>query len=517
MNKEKKLNQEALSDEDDSSKIFVTQFFFTWYTYNCLYNVDVAVNKYQCGICATFFKRLNHLARHVHASGHGSVHVIGHPKCLTTRRAPIQRSYRFKRHILLKIDDLRKQGILNAVSHVSRQHKGLEDMKLVSKWDKIQRVKIFQRAAMRRMGYKSRFYLSRGVHHEQEVELYERFCFRRLCQRKEVARSWFKEVMTWLLRKKGVLRLGVEVSDGWLTNFLRRWRITRVCRTNIHKLSLAERMPRIQRFHRKLIYCVQRSMPRRCMKYGRFPAHRMWHTDQSPMELTYDCKHTYNPLGQPAELAVGKSTSMRICTLQLWICPDVAQIRKVKLEIIFFGTGARIYKSELDFYANLPNITIRWQRNAWCDERVFVQSLADFREATLADGEVLLGMDRHGPQRTNYCRAFMRRMRIVYMFTPSLCTDRISPVDHHVALTLKTLMRQLLLRQYSLEALMDLEMCDKRMAVAQAASESWERMIQHHSYLFRAAFVDTGFLVAMDGSENHLIELEKNGRGKYTF
>lgn len=468
-----------------------------------------------CTTCGTVFTKLMHLGRHVQVSGHGTVQVRGKEKILK-RKAAVSRTYVFKREILRAVDALRAEGVLNAVSVICSQHPGLEDMKLVSYWDKPKnRVLIFSRAKTPLVGRKRRSRLSRGVWHIAEVELYRRFCFRRLLQRKEVAREWFMDSMKWLLQRDG--HGSRELSDGWCTNFLRRWKISRVCRTNVHKLSLQERLPRIMAFHRKLIYVVQRSMPRRSLKYGRFPPDRMWHMDQSPLELSYDFKHTYNPKGQAAELAIGTNMSMRICTLQLWICPVVSQIRKVRMELIFFGTGTRITYAERDFYANLHNITVRWQRNAWCDETVFAHSLADFRRQTLADGEVLLGMDRHGPQRTPYCRAFMRRMHIFYMFTPALCTDRISPVDHHVAETCKAKIRKILKNRYSVDELIELEMCDKRMVVARAASEAWEDMLTNHSYLFRAAFVDTGFLVAMDGSENKLIELEKNGRGKYDF
>ena len=184
-----------------------------------------------------------------------------------------------------------------------------------------------------------------------------------------------------------------------------------------------------------------------------------------------------------------------------------------------FGTGTSITHAERDFYTTLPNVTVRFQKNAWCDEPSFIKSLADFRRATLEDGEVLLGMDRHGPQRTPYSRAFMRKMHIFCMFTPANCTDRIAPCDHHVAKTLKTKMRIILKSRHTVDELMALETCDKRMTVAKAASEAWEDMLTNHAYLFRAAFVDTctGWLVAMDGSENKLIMLEKDGRGKYDF
>jgi UDP-N-acetylglucosamine transferase subunit ALG13 len=59
------------------------------------------------------------------------------------------------------------------------------------------------------------------------------------------------------------------------------------------------------------------------------------------------------------------------------------------------------------------------------------------------------------------------------------------------------------------------------MLVATWTAEAWEEVCRDHHVMIRQAFVETGFLVAKDGSENGLIKLEATRRGvtpvPYTF
>ena len=47
---------------------------------------------------------------------------------------------------------------------------------------------------------------------------------------------------------------------------------------------------------------------------------------------------------------------------------------------------------------------------------------------------------------------------------------------------------------------------DRRLLLAQWVSVAWESLCRD-KYLIRQSFVQTGFLVARDGSENHLIKM----------
>ena len=190
----------------------------------------------------------------------------------------------------------------------------------------------------------------------------------------------------------------------------------------------------------------------------------------------------------------------------------------MKLEIIFRGQGLRVSDDERAYYESLPNVNVRWQKKAWADEGYMVDYLVAFREATLDRGEVLLGMDRHGSQKTPAIRTFYDLTGIVPAFTPANCTDCTSPVDKHVGQTLKVKIG----RKYHEWLETDINNFDKapsknlmRRLIAGWASEAWADLCANHQDLIRSAFVKTGFLVAKDGSENHMIELW-GSNGRYT-
>lgn len=183
----------------------------------------------------------------------------------------------------------------------------------------------------------------------------------------------------------------------------------------------------------------------------------------------------------------------------------------MKLQIIFRGQGKRLSSEEWDFYRGLDNVTVRFQPKAWADEIYMQKWFMAFRESTLDLGEVMLGMDRHGSQKTPLCMAFMKSFGIVPVFTPPNCTDCVSPVDHHIGKTLKTKIRKLAHEEFDGDGWHggDLKVMDKRMKVAYWASVAWRGMCENSGDLFRSAFVSTGFLLAKDGSENNLVKLWK--------
>ena len=180
---------------------------------------------------------------------------------------------------------------------------------------------------------------------------------------------------------------------------------------------------------------------------------------------------------------------------------------------------------ERALYAALPNVIVRFNQKAWADESIIIDYLVDFREQTAHLGEVLLGMDNHGSQVTFLSRCIMEYLAIVPAFTPANCTDCVSPVDHHVGQTLKLKVSARFEDGYEADfnrwnqtsAEGGLTNSERRMLVAKWTAESWEEICTSHKSLLRSAFVDTGFLVAKDGSENHLITLWKGGEGLYTF
>jgi hypothetical protein len=461
----------------------------------------------QLGACKRWFAKSRGLGRHYQTSGHGGP---SHPIRVRCRR----HSYSFtrKRDLILELDGLRYAGVTDPAKTLSRRT-GIHDSDLC-KWNK-NRNEIFLRARTRGMAKLRKYRPSIGTHPEAELELYGRFVWRRKYQRLATHRDWLRDNMAEILRRD--YNITKVRSAGWCSNFCRRWAITSQCRTNKHKQSVQERLPAIRKFHTWLIYGLQRSEPQRCPKYGRFPPHLMYHMDQVPLPFSSGSKKTLNMTGEHCAIRdpVGSGGDKRFCTLQVTICAQGDQ-QRVKLEIIFRGQGLTLSAEERACYAGLDNVNIRWQKKAWADEKITMEYLLAFREATLDQGEVLLGMDNHGAQMTPACRAFFELMGIQPVFTPANCTDCTSPVDHHVgqALKLKIGARY----QKALEADRDawekdaadggLSASRKRMLVATWASEAWAELCKDNQGLLRQAFVTTGFLVAMDGSENGLIVLE---------
>ena len=360
-----------------------------------------------------------------------------------------------------------------------------------------------------------------------EVELYTAFVWRVKFLRKRATMKWLRRKMKQIFRRRG--EPGHKASLGWCTRFRKRFNIVNLRVTNKHRQSIQERMPEIQKFHRWLIYGLQRSAPQRCPIYGRFPPHLMWHMDQTPISFSGGSRSALCPKGHAPAISSrgGSADCKRMCTLQLSICAEPSLTGLIKLTILFRGKGARLSQVERDCYANLPNVTVRFQKKAWADEPVMMNWLVEFRQAlaTAGYGEVLLGMDNHGSQQTPWCRTFMDTFGIVPAFTPANCTDCVSPVDHHVAVTLKNkifaLKSEYEDKRAEEDEHFDWDEClcaaDKRMLMAQWASKAWEDICLNHHHLLLAAFVKTGFLLAKDGSQNGQVELEKGGLGNYTF
>ena len=147
-----------------------------------------------------------------------------------------------------------------------------------------------------------------------------------------------------------------------------------------------------------------------------------------------------------------------------------------------------------------------------------LQYLLDFRQATLEHnlGEVLLGMDNHTAQATPTFRATMDYLHIVPAYTPANCTDCVSPVDRHVGQALKTKIYAKYGEAYQnnhatwnkAARFGGITVADRRRLVTKWASEAWAEMCANSQKLIKSAFVSTGFLLAKDRSEDHLISLK---------
>jgi hypothetical protein len=362
--------------------------------------------------------------------------------------------------------------------------------------------------------YRSLVMASRVQFPDQEDKLYIAFCARRQ-QGLEVPDSWFQTNMLVILAADKPAATSpnyswenFQASAGWLWRYKKRYRISIQCQTNKKNKSIHEKLPLIKKFHKWLLLVLQMSAPQRCPKYGRFPAFLMFHMDQIPIAFDVGSKRTNNGMGSVCFIrrVLGSGLDKRQATLQLCIRADGEQV--VRLAIIFRGQGNVLDEEEMKLYQSLRHlITVYFQHNAWADVFVMLEWLKQFHCDTAGVGEeVLLGMDNHGAQQTCKFRQAAKAGKTCLAYTPPVCTDCISPCDHHVGAHLKVLIKSLF--QEEMENTLHnvkLSASQRRMMMAIWAASAWAGL-RTQTNLLRSAFVSTGFLIAKSG-EDHLIKI----------
>ena len=365
-----------------------------------------------------------------------------------------------------------------------------------------------------------------------EDELYVRFLFRRTALGYPVNHYWLMSEFQKILEEVNPPGYkGQKFKVGWAIGFCKRYSITTQAKNNIKAQDQVDRLKVIRDFHRYLILTLQSSEPQTDSKYGRFSPDRMFHVDQVPLPFASSHSKTLNPKGARSCRIAGVTTSgleKRQATLQLWICAD-KRIQCVKPTIIFRGSrGVRSklpWPEEKELYGRLDKIRVTFQPNAWADEQFCEEEIlhvANDMHVAGIKGEVMIGMDNHGSQRTQPMLDLYSELGMVPVFTAANCTDCISPVDHHIGRYIQSHMG----RSYRTAIEQnpdiwrassgDVEIEDtngtsamaRRMLMAQWLSDAWSDLVTNHSDMIDTAFVKTGFKLAKDGSEDHLIEIQ---------
>ena len=301
--------------------------------------------------------------------------------------------------------------------------------------------------------------------------------------------------------------LSFSASTGWLTRWQNRFNIGDLARTNKKIRPISQRIDKIRAWHQWMVK-LRKSGRQRDEIYGRFPPDAIFSMDQVPLPFALNSSRSLNRKNQQCYIAICNSKDKRQATLNIWIRAEGKQLRP---EIIFRGKGgldAR-HADELAYYRQVgDHATIMFQPKAWADQEVMLQSLECFihqtREIRQKYGEILLILDQHGSQTTAFFRMRARECGIVLAYTPSSCTDVVAPVDHHVGAYLKKLMSTFyhdeLRLNYDQWVDEGISASECRMLMLEWLLLSWEVLCQQPD-MIRQAFVSTGCMLALDGSD----------------
>ena len=207
--------------------------------------------------------------------------------------------------------------------------------------------------------------------------------------------------------------------------------------------------------------------------------------------------------------------------------------------IIFRGArGDRLpKKEEKALYDRFPGIRVAYQKNARADERfcnwatMFFNVAADLAAAGV-ESEVAIGMDNHSCQRTPGMLQLYKDLGLFAFYTPADCTDCVSPVDHHIGSHIQAFMGKKYRAELETNPNIwiasgeDQEIDDansksamhRRMLMVTWLWEAWEDLCKNHKHKLQQSFFNTGFLLAMDGSEDSETRLQGwSSTSPYTF
>lgn len=370
---------------------------------------------------------------------------------------------------------------------------------------------------------------------QEEDELYIRFLNRRIVKGYPANYWWLCQEMARICRESSPAGWTEgHCKIGWARKFCCRYSITLQCGYNSKAQDVVDRECLIKQFHQYMAV-LQASTGRNARDpvYGRFGKRHTFHVDQVPLPFAYNKRRTLNPKNSKSCRISSPNTSgleKRQATLQLWICADTSTHQPIRPAIIFRGTrGGRLpWKKEKELYEKLTNIRVYFQKCAWADEEFCKEDLLAVGIDMCTAGytceeEVLVGMDRHSAQKTADMKESYRDLGMVPVYTPPGCTDTVSPVDHHIGRRIQNFMAARYQEELETNPHIwlasdgeDVEIEDtnsssameRRMLMAQWLSDAWSDLQTNGAKQLDAAFLQTGFLVALDGSQDHLIQLQ---------
>ena len=406
----------------------------------------------------------------------------------------------FKLRVLEEIETGKSQIAVAKAFNISQS----QISKWLAKLGELQEAKKAGKKSRRRMNDTSQ---SRAWFPEQEVLTFEDFIERREVRGLKTTGIWVRlRMLNHVEETKPVDWWKFTASTGWLCKWQKRFHIADLARTNKKIRPISQRIDKIRAWHQWM--AKLRESRQNHEIYGRFAPDAIFSMDQVPLPFALNSSRSLNRKGQQCYIAICNAKEKRQATLNIWIRAEGQQLRP---EIIFRGKGGldRRHSEELAYYRNVQDeANIMFQPKAWADQEVMLQSLECFiqqtREIRQKYGEILLILDQHGSQATAFFRIRAAQCGIILAYTPSSCTDVVAPVDHHIGANLKQMMsgfyHEELRLNYDQWVDEGISAGECRMLMLEWLLLSWKAMCAHPD-MIRQAFVSTGCMLAVDGSD----------------
>lgn len=323
----------------------------------------------------------------------------GRKKCKGAARR-LQRSYDFKRKVLMEFE------------RVQQQHPDLEGMhstvvadefaisrSQVTDWYR-NKDEIYKAAHGTATRKNSRIRKKRGRFHEEESTVHKAFLEKRKKGQK-VGPRWLKQAMLREVNKRSDIAAKVfRARPGWLRRFAKRWSLSLRRKTNVKRVPIGERVPKIKRWFaifrlQLLSFTEQRGYSK---KFSVYPAACRWSLDQVPAGL-YDPRQTYETTGADRVhiASNGSADSHRFATLQVLlrnrVIPSLPRRGQPRLCVCFRGKGlAKAVLEEAALYH--PDVVVQFQPKAWYDSALCNKWVVDYAMKEVLKSELKPGQ-RH--------------------------------------------------------------------------------------------------------------------------
>lgn len=242
---------------------------------------------------------------------------------------------------------------------------------------------------------------------------------------------------TWMLQAikevypNHVAAQSFRASGTWLHKFLYRSNLRQRRGTNTKQVSVEERLPKVQHWHKNWQLEVSKS-PRVDEVFGQWPPSHIMNSDQVPFCIGDAVKVTYDRLGaKSVRMSQQSGSDKRFATLQISVAFGSSQPR---IAIIFKGKGF-ITDDERARYDK--RVDVYFQEKAWMDTNIFKQwcgrTLAEFVNR-LPPGEKVMILDNLEAQANAEAGAALDALNVRRRLLPTNVTDMIQPIDQHVGI-----------------------------------------------------------------------------------